>query len=72
MLIPPTQFLLKPLYMPWFPIWHYRKDNGEALPPLPPPPDSSDEDNLMKIDGQPSSAEVAIVDPNANDEVEIV
>ena len=48
--------------MPWFPIRHFRRNNNETLP------DGSDEDNLMKIDGQ-HSAEVAIVE---NDEVEIV
>ena len=53
--------------MPWYPIRHYRRDNGDALPP----PDSSDEDKLAKIDEQPS-AEIAIPDQDDNDEVEVV
>ena len=53
--------------MSWFTIRHYQRKSGDALPP----PDSSDEDELVKFDGHPS-AEIAIPDQDENDEVESV
>ena len=49
--------------MTYFPIRHYKRDSGDALPP----PDSSDEDELVKLD---ESTEIAI--PDQDDNVEVV